>query len=83
MAKFEIGTCCREPGRHHLNQMIKDKITSNWKKFFFPFRATLVAYEISHARGRSGAAGVRLHHSHSNKGYEPTSVSYIAVYSNE
>ena len=35
---------------------------------FFLFRATLVAYESSQARGGNGAAAAGLHHSHSNAG---------------
>ena len=36
--------------------------------FFFPFRATPMAYGSSQARGLIGAAAAGLHHSHSNVG---------------
>ena len=39
--------------------------------FFGLFRASLVAYGGSQARGRFGAAAAGLHHSHSNTGSEP------------
>ena len=41
--------------------------------FFFSFRATLVAYGGSQARGQMGAAAASLRHSHShsNAGSEP------------
>ena len=38
--------------------------------FFFPFRATPVAYGSSQARGRIRRAPAGLHHSHSNTGSE-------------
>ena len=39
--------------------------------FFLLFRATLVAYEGSQARGRTGAAAAGLPHSHSKADSEP------------
>ena len=36
--------------------------------FFWPFRATLMAYQNSQARGWIGVAATSLHHSHSNSG---------------
>ena len=39
--------------------------------FFLFFRAALMAYGHSQARGRIGAAAASLYHSHSNTGLEP------------
>ena len=36
--------------------------------YLFIFRAALKAYGGSQARGRTGATGASLHHSHSNEG---------------
>ena len=50
--------------------------------FFFLFRAVLVAYASSQARGRVQAAAAGLHHSHSNEGIQAASPTYTTAHSN-
>ena len=52
--------------------MREEVVTLIFFFFFGLFRATLVAYGSSQARGEIGAAAARLHHSHSNA--DPSSV---------
>ena len=72
---------------HHNNQVWKIKtyfplldiqIQDDWAEkdslkniFFFFFRAALMAYGGSQARGQMGATAAGLHHSHSNGGSQP------------
>ena len=68
--QVNIVTYCREPGKDHLNKLIKGKLSKNWI-FFFLFRSVPVAYGSSQASGRIGAADGSLPHSHRNTGSEP------------
>ena len=52
----------------HLNDMC---VCIIYTFFFFFFRALLMAYRGSQARGRLGAVAAGLHHSHSSAGSEP------------
>ena len=50
--------------------------------FFLLFRATPVAYGSSWARGQIGATAAGLHHSHSQRRIQATSVTYTTTHGN-